>query len=154
MRKGPLKLYSLIVSSSCGCPLCDLSDVRLALTEVDYILVSAADFCSDSYWWSSNLRTVMVFSFEKFPSKTLSSHPPPPCLQFCLSFLTFPLFLSHPPSHTVLLSSAFSLSYPCYIFSFLIYALLLLVTLSPGLGGSDRVVFGSSGNRRMELPFL
>lgn len=33
-------------------------------------------------------------------------------LLFCLSFVTFPLFLSHPPSHSVLLPSAFSLPYP------------------------------------------
>lgn len=35
-----------------------------------------------------------------------------PLLLFCLSFVTFPLFLSHPPSHSVLLPSAFSLPYP------------------------------------------
>lgn len=43
MRKGPLKLYLLIVRGSCS-PLCDLSEVLPALTAADYILVSAAGF--------------------------------------------------------------------------------------------------------------
>lgn len=157
LRKAPLKLSILIVRCSYS-PLYDLSSVLPASTAANYILVSAAGFAlirtGGVQSWSSHsgsfhlkLSAAFLFFFS----------PPPPLLllQFCLSFVTFPLFLSHPPSNTVLLSSAFSLSYPCsFFFCFQLCALLLLATLSPGLGGSDWVLCGSFGTRQMKLPFL
>lgn len=156
LRKAPLKLSILIVRCSYS-PLYDVSSVLPASTAANYILVSAAGFAlirtGGVQSWSSHsgsfhLKLSAAFLFFFSP-------PPPLLLQFCLSFVTFPLFLSHPPSNTVLLSSAFSLSYPCSIF--------LLSTLrspppcyslSAGLGGSDWVLCGSFGTRQMKLPFL
>lgn len=120
LRKAPLKLSILIVRCSYS-PLYDPSSVLPASTAANYILVSAAGFAlirtGGVQSWSSHsgsfhlkLSAAFLFFF--------SLSPPPPLLllQFCLSFVTFPLFLSHPPSNTVLLSSAFSLSYPCSFF--------------------------------------
>lgn len=75
--------------------------------------------CSDSYWWSPNVRAVMVFSFEKFPSKTLSSISlfspfpslPSPCSSAFLSSHSHPLSPTLP--HTLYCSP---LSYPCSFF--------------------------------------
>lgn len=152
MRKGPLKLYILIVRTIEGpsvwsfwCSSCINSNRRHSGV--------SCRICCDSYWWSPNLRTVMVFSFEKFPSKTLSSIPPPLA---ALPFFPHIPTVSLPPSLTyctplLCFRSFFFLS--LFPFFSLVYAL-LLVTLSPGLGGSDWVVSGSFGNRKMELPFL
>lgn len=72
MRKGPLKLYLLIVSCSCD-PVCGLSGPPPVLTAADYILVAAAGFAVIHTDGVQNPTTVMVFSFAKFPSKTLNS---------------------------------------------------------------------------------
>lgn len=69
-----------------------------------------------------NSRTVMSFSFVKFPSKPLSFFLPL-LSECCLSLLTFPLFLSHPPLHTVLLSSAFSSNHFFLLFFYFSFTL-------------------------------
>lgn len=77
--------------------------------------------CSDSYRWSPSLSTVLVFSFEKFPSKTLSSvsffsSPPSSC---SFAFLSSHSLSFSPTLLHILYCSppAFSLSYPCSFFS-------------------------------------
>lgn len=98
---------------------------------------------------------LVVFSFENFPSQTLSSvsspPPPPPPSSFAfLSSHSHSFSPTLPHSHTALLT------YPPF-FSLLflspLHALLPLLLFLLGRGGSDRVDSGSSGNRKMELPF-
>lgn len=97
-------------------------------------LHSGVRICCDSYDWSPNQRAVMVLSFEKFPSKTLSSisffsSPPPlavlpffphiPTLSFppSLTYCTaLPCFLSLLPLFLIFPSRLCSPP-PCYCFS-------------------------------------
>lgn len=83
--------------------------------------------CCDSYWWSPKLRTVMIFSFVKFPSKPLSSIPPLAVLPFFPHIPTFSL----PPSLTYCTALLSFLSCPCsfFSFSFTLSFLLLLFLL-------------------------
>lgn len=117
MRKGPLKLYLLLVSCSCD-PVFDLFWCSSCVNRSRLHSGVIGRICSDSYWWSPNLRTVMVFSFAKFPSKTLSSISFFPLA--VLPFFTHIPTLYLPPSLILYYSPLLSLSNPCFFFFFLL----------------------------------